>query len=692
MRNKRKGKEIVQENEGGQSVATAKGVENISRGEARSSRRAPEASREVRMDKSSSLEAKKRKVEKEEQPDELHDVVLMAGVQHQGGVSTKQMPQKSQNAMDIPDLGKLVVLVCDTDRESRLKTVELLRQCGYKVLMSSRGSVAFEMLEREYEKGLSVDVILKSHDPPSSSAVVFLEHLRSSRDEYKDILVIVYSDREHQLDKQAMAACLSLGAVDLWVKPLRINEVGNIWTRVWQQKHKEAALLPRSADARNGSGGTSQPSTKGSGKTHDVSAASENDKVATNGMNIEQEQANHTHHKHHKRHKHHKHFHGEHGYVRGQTSHYPDLPRDATITSIGNGSSGKQSATIPAKKHHIGIRSSMKVESNPTIEDAEVADALTLMKSQRSTDMSGDDHHQQLQGTDQSKDKGVKHAIEMPTVPETFKTGDGSGGSTQFLAKLPFIPGVVNYGQYPFPWMDGNGRDQTEKTMNKQALDFQRAWLEWQQQYQQAIQMNYAMQGGRCMWPPMNMKPYAQSYNGWGQGSGIPPVFEKSTSSIGTQSKFASTVSRDELARLQAVKRYREKRTKRTSGASTKIRYKSRKILADARPRVRGQFVQVRKDNVDDRAGSSALNTNKDKAATDGASAMNADKLVPKDEQQHETSTRHVEANMELKEIHDHKDALGNDSAMDGAKSKGAETHDRPSDSGSNSPQSHRRG
>jgi CheY-like chemotaxis protein len=629
MKNKRRSKGIEDE-----IGLTAKGGENISQSEIRWVAGTSE--------RGSSMERKRPRVGTGNIEDELHDVVVMTGVHQQGASNANQ-----QSSMDIPDLGKLVVLVCDTNRESRQTTVELLRQCGYKVLMSSRGSVAFEMLEREYERGLSVDVILKSHDPPSSSAVAFLEHLRSSRKEYKDILVIVYSDREHQLDKQAMAACLSLGAVDLWVKPLRINEVGNIWTRVWQQKHKDGSLQSGRGDTKNGSGGTSQPSTKGSGKTNDVSAASENDKLRTNGVKIELELDNH-HKRHHKHHKHHKHV-----VVPGQSSHHPDV----ALLSAGNGSSAKQSATPTAKKVPVEKRSSTRnMESNPTIEDAEVADALTFMKSQRSTDGSAEDNHHQVQGTDQSKD--IKQNETQRTPINT-----ASGGSTQFLAKLPFIaghPAMGNYGQFPFPWIDGG--QPSEESMKKQAMDFQRAWLEWQQQYQQAIQMNYAMQGGRCMWP--SMKAYPQSFNGWGQGSGIPPAMNQNSSSGGGQSNFASTVSRDELIRLQAVKRYREKRNKRSVNASNKIRYKSRKLLADARPRVRGQFVQVRKDPVEDERS----------YARDKDSKMVEAKGVP--QLQEKTSTIKTK---------------GEDIPVtDSAKSKGADTTDRPSDSGSNSPQSQR--
>lgn len=47
-------------------------------------------------------------------------------------------------------------------------------------------------------------------------------------------------------------------------------------------------------------------------------------------------------------------------------------------------------------------------------------------------------------------------------------------------------------------------------------------------------------------------------------------------------------------ARQQALHKYKEKR--KNLNASTKIRYQSRKALAEARPRVRGQFVRLSKD------------------------------------------------------------------------------------------------
>ena len=36
--------------------------------------------------------------------------------------------------------------------------------------------------------------------------------------------------------RDVVLKCLSLGASDYWLKPLRANEVRNLWTRVWWRK------------------------------------------------------------------------------------------------------------------------------------------------------------------------------------------------------------------------------------------------------------------------------------------------------------------------------------------------------------------------------------------------------------------------------------------------------------------------
>ena len=47
------------------------------------------------------------------------------------------------------------------------------------------------------------------------------------------VFLAVYSSKG---DQDAVLQCMSLGAADFWITPLRSNEVKTLWTRVWQRK------------------------------------------------------------------------------------------------------------------------------------------------------------------------------------------------------------------------------------------------------------------------------------------------------------------------------------------------------------------------------------------------------------------------------------------------------------------------
>ena len=66
-------------------------------------------------------------------------------------------------------------------------------------------------------------------------------------------------------DRAMVIRCLQLGAEDFWVKPLRLNEVRNLWTRVWWRKGSAPGTAPGGDPAALGSsddaGGSSDPDT-----------------------------------------------------------------------------------------------------------------------------------------------------------------------------------------------------------------------------------------------------------------------------------------------------------------------------------------------------------------------------------------------------------------------------------------------
>ena len=79
---------------------------------------------------------------------EAHEYVLMAGKPG----SKSGMVKMEDDAMDVPKLDQLHVLVVDPDIESRKKTVSLLQECGYQVLSSKTGDEAFDVLKKEILK------------------------------------------------------------------------------------------------------------------------------------------------------------------------------------------------------------------------------------------------------------------------------------------------------------------------------------------------------------------------------------------------------------------------------------------------------------------------------------------------------------------------------------------------------------
>ena len=46
-----------------------------------------------------------------------------------------------------------------------------------------------------------------------------------------------------QHEMAVVAKCLQLGAVDYLVKPLRLNEVMNLWTHMWRRRRMVWSLL-----------------------------------------------------------------------------------------------------------------------------------------------------------------------------------------------------------------------------------------------------------------------------------------------------------------------------------------------------------------------------------------------------------------------------------------------------------------
>lgn len=77
------------------------------------------------------------------------------------------------------------------------------------------------------------DLILKDHEPTRKINACRLLRKLSRYRQLRQIPVVVMSSQD---DRDTVVKCLHLGAADYLVKPLRHNELRNLWTRVWWRR------------------------------------------------------------------------------------------------------------------------------------------------------------------------------------------------------------------------------------------------------------------------------------------------------------------------------------------------------------------------------------------------------------------------------------------------------------------------
>lgn len=124
----------------------------------------------------------------------------------------------------------LRVLLVEEDSSTRHVVGALLSRCGYEVSSASDGSKAWDLLEQTNNM---FDLVLADATMPLPSGTDLLVKIMSS-EAHRDIPVIMMSSHD-SLDM--VFKCLLKGAKDFLVKPLRKNELRNLWQHVWRRYH-----------------------------------------------------------------------------------------------------------------------------------------------------------------------------------------------------------------------------------------------------------------------------------------------------------------------------------------------------------------------------------------------------------------------------------------------------------------------
>ncbi|ONM56742.1 Two-component response regulator-like APRR9 [Zea mays] len=121
------------------------------------------------------------------------------------------------------------VLLAEGDDSTRHVISALLRKCGYRVAAASDGVKAWDLLK---EKSFNVDLVLTEVELPLMSGFLLLSTIME-HDASKNIPVIMMSSHD---SVSMVFKCMLKGAADFLVKPIRKNELRNLWQHVWRKQ------------------------------------------------------------------------------------------------------------------------------------------------------------------------------------------------------------------------------------------------------------------------------------------------------------------------------------------------------------------------------------------------------------------------------------------------------------------------
>ncbi|KAH1112734.1 hypothetical protein AAZX31_04G209300 [Glycine max] len=129
----------------------------------------------------------------------------------------------------------LRVLLVEADDSTRQIIAALLRKCSYKVVAVPDGLKAWELLKGRPH---NVDLILTEVDLPSISGYALLT-LIMEHEICKNIPVIMMSSQD---SISTVYKCMLRGAADYLVKPIRKNELRNLWQHVWRRQSSTTGI------------------------------------------------------------------------------------------------------------------------------------------------------------------------------------------------------------------------------------------------------------------------------------------------------------------------------------------------------------------------------------------------------------------------------------------------------------------
>ncbi|KAL4368337.1 hypothetical protein GQ457_05G001150 [Hibiscus cannabinus] len=148
----------------------------------------------------------------------------------------------------------LRVLLVEADDSTRQIIAALLRKCSYRVVAAvPDGLMAWETLK---DRPHNIDLILTEVELPSISGFALLT-LIMEHDICKNIPVIMMSSQD---SITTVLKCMLKGAADFLIKPVRRNELRNLWQHVWRRHMLASGGVPLKLPATENKVGTNAES------------------------------------------------------------------------------------------------------------------------------------------------------------------------------------------------------------------------------------------------------------------------------------------------------------------------------------------------------------------------------------------------------------------------------------------------
>lgn len=136
---------------------------------------------------------------------------------------------KSKSNDSFIDRSKVRILLCDNDAKSSEEVLALLCKCSYQVTPVKSARQVIDALNAD---GPDIDIILAEVDLPMAKGMKMLKYITRDNN-LRRIPVIMMSAQD---EVSVVVKCLRLGAADYLVKPLRTNELLNLWTHMWRRR------------------------------------------------------------------------------------------------------------------------------------------------------------------------------------------------------------------------------------------------------------------------------------------------------------------------------------------------------------------------------------------------------------------------------------------------------------------------